>query len=160
MNELNASLERIYIRYRQELFTCALAIVRCPGRAEDAVHEAFYRLVRRGDVPLELKPYVFRSVRNAAIDQIRRHPAPVGEINGSIFSSEASPYETAQSKETERRVTAILLTLSEDERETVVQHLYAGLTFREIAEIRETPLGTVTSWYQRGLKKLRERLED
>jgi len=50
--------------------------------------------------------------------------------------------------------------LSEDESETIVQHLYGNLTFREIAEIREAPLGTITSWYQRGLEKLRAELEE
>jgi len=33
------------------------------------------------------------------------------------------------------------------------------LTFQEIATLREAPLGTVVSWYRRGLEKLRQKLE-
>ena len=158
MTDFNWALERFYIQYRQELFTYALAILKCSSRAEDAVHDAFCRLIKRNNNPVELKPYVFRAVRNAAMDELRHNPAPA-ESNGYIFDCETSPREAADLNETSRKIATALLTLTEDERETVVQHLYTGLTFREIAEIRETPLGTVTSWYQRGLKKLRERLE-
>ena len=67
--------------------------------------------------------------------------------------------EAAEKREFERRAAQALDTLPEDERETIVHHLYAGLTFREIAEMRDAPLGTVTSWYQRGISRLRARLK-
>ena len=77
-----------------------------------------------------------------------------------IFESGDNPRESAEKKEFQRRVSQGLLTLSENERETVVQHLFADLTFREISELCETPIGTVTSWYRRGLEKLRSQLEE
>jgi DNA-directed RNA polymerase specialized sigma24 family protein len=49
--------------------------------------------------------------------------------------------------------------LSSDEREVIVQHLYGELTFQQISQIRGHPLGTVVSWYRRGLDKLRRELE-
>ena len=44
MIPLSDALERIYRQYRQELFTCALAVTRCPERAEDAIHDALTRV--------------------------------------------------------------------------------------------------------------------
>lgn len=160
MHTLNGSLDRIYRQHRQQLFTCALAITRCPDRAEDAVQEAFYRLFRLNSQPRHLKAYVFRAVRNAAIDQLRHNAVPDEEVSEFIFDPAPGPRDTAAENELRQQVTEALRSLSDDERETIVQHLHGDLTFREIAEIRETPLGTVTAWYRRGLDKLRTRLEE
>lgn len=160
MDTLNGELERIYRDHRRQFFTCALAITRCPDRAEDAIQEAFYRLFRLSSKPRHLKAYVFQAVRNAAIDQLRHESAPTEELNEFIFDPGTGPHEAAAGSEFGRRVAEGLLALSDDERETIVQHIYGGLTFREIAQIREAPLGTVTAWYNRGLIKLRARLEE
>jgi len=159
LHTLNGALDQLYRDYRQQLFTCALAITRCPDRAEDAIQEAFYRLFRSNREPRQLKAYVFRAVRNAAFDQQRRHPV-ADEVDEYVFDPGPGPRETAANSEFQRQVAAALRALSDDERETIVQHLYGDLTFREIAEIRETPLGTITAWYHRGLAKLRELLEE
>ena len=160
MERLNGSLERIYREHRQELFTCALAVTRCPDRAEDAIHDAFCRLFRLKRTPDNLKAYVFRCVRNAAVDLLRRNPLRDEEISDFIFDPSDDPKETAGKNEFKRRAARALLTLSPDERETIAQHVYASLPFREIAEIREVPIGTVAAWHHRGLKKMRERLEE
>jgi RNA polymerase sigma-70 factor (ECF subfamily) len=156
---LDGELDRIYREHRGALFTCALAIARCPERAEDAVQEAFCRLFRLDARPRRLKAYVFRAVRNAAIDQARRAPPPAAEGGDFVFDPAPGPAEAAEAAEFRRRAAECLLGLDEDEREAIVLHLFAGLTFREVADVREAPLGTVTSWYRRGIEKLRQRLE-
>jgi RNA polymerase sigma-70 factor (ECF subfamily) len=159
LSPLNGLLDQVYRDDGQRLFTCALAITRSVERAEDAVHEAFYRLCRLSKPPRNLRAYVFRAVRNAAIDQRRKNPPSVEAVPDFIFDLGPGPCEAAIDNEFQRRVAETLIRLSEDECETIVQHLYGNLTFREIAEIRGAPTGTVTSWYQRGLDKLRAKLE-
>jgi RNA polymerase sigma-70 factor (ECF subfamily) len=160
LHTLNGALERIYLEYRQQLFSCALSITRRSDLADDAIQEAFYRLFRLDSKPRHLKAYVFRTVRNAAVDQVRRNPAPAEELGEFIFDRAAGPRDRAVDNELKRQAAEALLALSEDERETIVQHIYGNLTFREIARVREAPLGTVVTWYRRGLKKLRDRLEE
>lgn len=160
METLNGSLERIYRAHRQQLFTCALSITRCPERAEDAIQNAFYRLFCMDKAPDDLKAYVFRAVRNAAVDLLRKNTPSADEIDEFIFDPRDDPHETANKKEFKHRVMQALLCLSDDERETIVQHIYANLTFREIAELRRAPIGTVAAWHHRGLKKLRDLLEE
>ena len=84
---MHQRLERIYREHRQGLFTLALAITRCPQSAEDAVHDAFVRLwrsrLRPGGDPVA---YVFASVRNAALDVLRRRRTTV-ELTDTIFAS-------------------------------------------------------------------------
>jgi RNA polymerase sigma-70 factor (ECF subfamily) len=134
-------------------------ITRSASRAEDAVHDAFCKLLRRDRGPGDLKAYVFRSVRNAAIDQARRNAGPNPPLPDFIFDQRPAPPQSAEDAEFRQRVAETLLKLSPDERETVVGHLYAQLTFQEIASMRDAPLGTVVSWYRRGLEKLRTQLK-
>ncbi len=157
---LRQALEAFYRQHRQHLFTFALAVTRCSARAEDAVHDAFCRLLQAAATPLNMKAYVFRCVRNAAVDQLRRHPALDGEPEESILDPGDDPREAAGKSEFDGRAAVALQTLSDDERETIALHLYSDLTFREIADVRETPMGTVTAWYRRGMEKLRRELEE
>ena len=69
---VQALLGSIYSGHRQGLFTLALSITRNRHQAEDAVHEAFVRLCRRPHSADEPTAYVYRAVRNAAIDQTRK----------------------------------------------------------------------------------------
>jgi RNA polymerase sigma-70 factor (ECF subfamily) len=156
----HAALAQIYREHRQQLFTCALAVTRCPERAEDAIQEVFCRLFGTSVRPRKLKAYVFRAVRNAALDQVVRNPACSQALPEFVFDAGPEPADAMTEGELKRQVAAALVSLAPDECETIVQHLYGGLTFREIAEVRQTPLGTVTSWYRRGLEKLRAKLEE
>jgi RNA polymerase sigma-70 factor (ECF subfamily) len=153
-------LERVYRDCRQPLFACALAITRSAAHAEDAVHEAFCRLLSQNSRPRNLRAYVFRTVRNAAIDQVTRHRQPREVLPEFTFDPDPTPDKVATHGEFRRQVAAALHELTADECETIIQHIYGGLTFREIAAIRQSPQGTVAGWYQRGLKKLRAKLED
>ncbi len=157
-------LERIYCECRQQLFTCALAITCSPARAEDAVHDAFCRLLRPQIAPQEssvadLKAYVFRAVRNAAVDQLRRASAAPDPLPEFVFDPRPDATRSNEDAEFRRRVVELMHRLSSNERETIVQHLYGELTFQQIATVRQAPLGTVVSWYRRGLEKLRAKLE-
>jgi RNA polymerase sigma-70 factor (ECF subfamily) len=152
-------LECVYRSWRQQLFTCALGITGCQARAEDAIHQAFYQMYRRIGQPKDLKAYVFRAVRNAALDQLRRHQSAIEPLPEYIFDPGVGPDESAEMRERRQHVVAGLLSLTRDERETIVQHVYGGLTFQEISDVREIALGTVVSWYRRGLQKMREKLE-
>jgi RNA polymerase sigma-70 factor (ECF subfamily) len=152
-------MERVYDQYSSQFFTCALAVTGCPELAEDAIHEAFCRGFRLTAAPRNLKAYMFKSVRNAAIDQLRRRSRIRNLPEYYIFSGSEDPGELASQRQFKRRVAEALLKLSEDERETIVQHLYADLTFQEIADMRQRSIGTISSWYRRGLAKLKEQLE-
>jgi RNA polymerase sigma-70 factor, ECF subfamily len=158
-SNLDRDLQRIYCDCRQQLFTCALVITRSPDHAEDAVHDAFCRLFKQDKYPNDLQAYVFRAVRNAAIDQIRLHATTNDPLPDFIFDPQEPPEQLAEKAEFKRHMAERLLSLSGDEQETIVQHLYGELTFQQIADIRDAPLGTITSWYRRGLEKLRAKLE-
>jgi RNA polymerase sigma-70 factor (ECF subfamily) len=100
-------LRDLYALHRQGLFTLALSITRRQERAEDAVHEAFLKLCtprENGEncqSPRDAVAYVYRIVRHAAIDQVRRYwpggnrvavaaDQPNGFCEGAIDDAEAA----------------------------------------------------------------------
>jgi RNA polymerase sigma factor (sigma-70 family) len=65
-------LQRFYEVHRQALFTYALARTRQRETAEDRVQDVIMKLLDHGRPPLDLRPYAFRMIRNAAIDELIR----------------------------------------------------------------------------------------
>jgi len=157
-NDTN-DLEGIYIAYRDQLYVCALAVTRNPSRAEDAVHEAFCRLLGRRPRAVDVKAYVFQCVRNAALDEVRRRSRPDAALQDGLLDLRPKPGEALIQQEFADRVAQAIQRLSENHREVIIQHLYADLTFAEIAVIQKRPMGTIVSWYRRGLEQLRAVLQ-
>ena len=150
-------LRTVYELYRTELYIFALSITRCNQSAEDAVHEAFRKVLGKGDSPEALRPYLFRCVRNAALDELRS--VKRRGRRDSIFASAQENGSIAPALSASE-MDEFLERLSPDERECIVLKMYSGLSFKEIAETRRTSPNTVASWYRRGLQKLRAHLEE
>ena len=71
MKLIRQELEKIYDQYGYQLFACALSVLGNKELAEDAVHDAFCRCLRLAELPNNFRAYLFRSVRNAAVDILR-----------------------------------------------------------------------------------------
>jgi RNA polymerase sigma-70 factor, ECF subfamily len=148
------TLRAFYVGSRQLLYTYAVSITGNREAAEDAIHGVFEKLLRRGALPADLRPYVFRSVRNAAFDAWRRTKVRTDSIFAAATAvAAAEPGSPAVSRTDE--LESLLQQLSPDERETIVLKIYNGFTCQEIADLRQVPLPTVASWYRRGLEKLK-----
>lgn len=147
-------LHALYVENRQELYTYALSITGNREAAEDAIQGVFERLLRGDGVPARLRPYVFRSVRNAAYDAWRRGKVRADSIFELAAAIDSAGAESRAPGRTED-LGPLLQQLSSDERESIVLKIYSGLTFQQIAEIRGVSLPTVASWYRRGLERLK-----
>lgn len=101
----------------------------------------------------DLRPYVFRAVRNAALDDRRSTKRRSDSIFADVLA-ELSAASAHSSPGAKADLGELLGRLSADEREVVVLRIYSGLTFREIAELRQVLLPTAASWYRRGLERL------
>lgn len=157
MGRRRETLDQFYRNERQALFTYALTLTGDPQTAEDLIHATFVVLLGRLILPRDLRPYAFRMMRNRAVDLRRRQIRHAESLpllaptNGAL-----QPIDYARYRELE----AALECLTEDERETVVLKAMNGMTFNEIAAIRNVSVNTAASWYRRGLVKLRQRLEE
>lgn len=154
-SELRERLEGLFRRVGATAHRLALAITGDPQAAEDVVQEAFVRLAAREDLlrdPATLDGYLLRAVRNLALDWLRRARVRAGSAEGVMLV--AAPGEAERGADP-RRVSNALLALPPDQREVVVLRVWEGLSFRDIAERTEAPLGTVHSRFRYAMERLR-----
>ena len=153
-------LEEIYRQHRQGLYTLAVSITRCPGAAEDAVHEAFVRLWRReAQLNGDALTYVYTAVRNASVDQLRRAAAANRPATSIYQAQPEDPQQRAMSGEAQQVLHMAVESLPEAQRLAVVLKVYGELTFEQIAQVLGEPLPTVASRYRRALEALREKVQ-
>ncbi|WP_157665037.1 RNA polymerase sigma factor [Mariniblastus fucicola] len=162
-------MESLYREHRQGLFTYALSILGCGQTAEDAIQNAFARL-HDAPIPIggieddKMVPYVFRCVRNCAID-LQRNQQRQQRLGESLFESvqqredQASPDDAMLTQERAEQLRAAIDGLAELEREVVVLKIFAGLTFEQAGEMAETSPKTMATRYRRALLKLKDHLK-
>lgn len=155
MNLKRISIIRsFYEDNKQSLYAYALSLTGKHADAEDAVHVAISKLLKLNLMPRKLKSFVYRSIRNAAIDAWRKY----GSRQGAMPDIGEVPDEERDMSFSEE-LQELLLKLKADEREIVVLKTVDGMTFKEIAGISGKSSNTVASTYRRSLEKLRKEIE-
>lgn len=139
--------------------------------AEDLLGEISLRLVRRlgkYDHRDRFEPWLFRIAANMVRDRIRRivsRPRPVslsvGDDTGKALADRlAGSDESADSKliaaEMGEQLDSALQTLDETTKEMVLLRYFGELSFKELADRFDCPLGTVLAKVHRGLRALRK----
>ncbi len=126
---------------------------------EDVVQEAFLKLARERTPPDNPAAWLFRVVRNAAIDATRsaRRRQKYESAAATQTASWFEPTEDAAGLDS-ATVAQALADLPADEREVVVAHLWGGLTFAEIASNLGGSAPTTFRRYHAGIARLREKL--
>ena len=128
---------------------------------EDVVQEAFLKLAGQGGLPDNPAAWLFRVVRNGAINastaarRRRRHESGAAEARTWFQADSNASHPDALDPES---ATAELQALPLEQREVIVGHLWGGLTFEQIAEIAGISSSTAHRQYCAGLSTLRERL--
>ena len=130
----------------------------CEG-PEDVVQEAFLLLVRQGVAPENPVGWLYRVVRNRAINASRSHGRQVRREAAAATRGEPW-FEPAEGDRLDAAAaTDALRGLPVEQREVIVARVWGGLSFEEIARLSEMSLSKVYRSYQRGLAALRERLD-
>jgi len=149
------AIEMLYRRYGAALVLFAAAMTGDRSRAQDAVHQVFLRLLAHGglDRVADPKGYLFASVRNAILNDLRARERDVSIENESIWFDPPNRDHAA-----ELNLRRALAGLSEDQRQVTLLHIWGELTFAQIAEVLEVSPNTAASRYRYALAKLRETL--
>lgn len=150
------NLEGCYSQHGPALLAYARSFGLNHHAAEDLIHRVFLKLLedpRDKDVQ-GLRPYLFRAVRNSALNHRRDHSREVELPNQEPWfrSPSASP-------EAELDVRSALQELPAEQREVLLMHVWGGLTFAEIATVLAASSNTVASRYRCALGALKRRLQ-
>jgi RNA polymerase sigma-70 factor (ECF subfamily) len=150
-----------------EVFTLARYLLRDQTDAEDAVQECFLRALKHFDSYRgpAIKPWLFAILRNVCHAEFaRRAGAPTLAAPSPDEAEQTEPLwqETAATPETQMLVRLdaatirrLVAALAASFREVIVLREIHNLSYREIAEIVEVPVGTVMSRLSRARALLR-----
>lgn len=129
--------------------------------AEDAAQEAFVRVwqnLNRYKPQYAFRSWLYRIAANAALDSLRRE-RPTADLDSvSLADLGPSPEQSAEDDERAAHVRRAIAQLSESLRVVLILREYQGLSYQEIADVLDIPIGTVMSRLNSARAQLRQEL--
>mgnify|MGYP001494832089 CR=1 FL=1 len=175
-DERDARFERDAMPLIDSLYGAALRMTRKPADAEDLVQDTYvraYSAFHQFTPGTNLKAWLYRILTNTYINSYRKAQRAPQISDGEqvedwqLARAESHTSSGLRSAEVEALdtmpdtiVTEALADLSDDFRTAVLLADVEGFSYKEIAEIMGTPIGTVMSRLNRGRGQLREKLRD
>src|SRR3954468_24574719 len=162
------AFEVVYERHATAAFSLAYRMTGKRNVAEDVVQEAFLSLWRSGArydrTRGSVRTWALGIVHNRAIDALRRstvHDRRRASDEGieERFEAEERTEVEAARRDEARSVREVIDELPEEQGRVIQLAYYGGFTHTEIAEMLETPIGTVKGRMRLGLEKMRVRLQ-
>jgi RNA polymerase sigma-70 factor (ECF subfamily) len=161
-----AALEKLMLRYRRLLKSAIMRTVNDDAGAEDVLQECFLELWKQAShySPTKGRPmaWLITLAKRRAIDYLRRSMAysrakdrMEGAIQMSETFTEGSASECEQA-DMGRVLNQHLTLLPQAQKEVIELAFLQGMSQREVAEATHTPLGTVKTRMELGLRKLRQ----
>ena len=165
LNGNKAALSEIFIQYHDDLFRYGLKLSGNENLVKDCIQDLFLKLWKnRSNLhPVEnLKPYLFKSLRNHIIDSLAlqkpmvnlkedfEHPFEI------IYSPEDFLINSQITDETRQKVIHALNQLMPRQREAIYLRYFEELDFETISQVMDINVQSVRNSLHRGMEALRK----
>ena len=158
-------------RYQGRILSHVARMVGSRDDALDLTQEIFLKVFQaldRYNPEFKFSTWLFRISGNAAIDQLRKKkprtvPLETTDQDGRVSSpeyksSDLDPFGQLRNTQRGDAIAAAIAELPEEFRELIALRHFTGLSYEEIADVMNMPLGTVKNKLFRARAVLKERL--
>lgn len=158
---------QLFLEHRRELVNYASSLLSSPDSAEDLVQEAWLRFKRHSlEEVRHPAGYLFRMVRNLALDQLRgqqaesRWVSPFTEETHDLGCEENDPLIAVSRSSTVARLQQVLDQLPEEVRHAFEMHRFGGYTMQQIARHLDMSVSSVHRAIHQALRSCLEQVKD
>jgi RNA polymerase sigma-70 factor (ECF subfamily) len=157
------ALREVYALTSSKLFGICLRVAQDADTAEEILQDVYLKIWRRAASfqsgrasPIT---WMCTVARNAAIDWRRSHRPQlmVGDEHIAGIADDREDAEQAITAAEDRaQIFQCIEQLGAKQRDAIRSAFFDGLTYAELAVVRNVPLGTMKSWVRRGLAQLKD----
>ena len=141
------AMKQVYEAYSGPLQNFVKSWLADPHEAADIVHETMLEVWRRADRfqgRSSLKSWIFSIARYKAIDKNRKGSRMTyTDIEPEIEDDGISPSDALAASQQSEQILESIKTLSDAHQRVIHLAFYADMSYKEIAEIEDCPVGTV-----------------
>ena len=165
--------EQLIHRHKNKVFAYISLYIRDQALAEDLFQDTFMKViqsVRAGKYQDNGKfiSWVMRIAHNLIIDHFRRikqmNTVSNDDYESDLFNSKKFADSTVEDdmikRQIQKDVRKMITMLPDDQREVVILRHYAGLSFKEIAEITDVSINTALGRMRYALINMRKIMEE
>jgi len=165
-NKDELAFERLVQRHRKSILNFVYRFTGDQEISEDLSQDVFLRLWSSADTYLPIAKFttfLFTIAKNLCLNMIAKTKSlpeiqPLDGTSDNIADLNDSPETALIDKETISMVKGAIGKLSPEHRLVFVLTEYHGLSYQEVAEIAQCPVGTVASRKNAAVKLLKQRL--
>lgn len=157
----NDSFTELIALYSKRLYGYYYRLTGNAAIADDLLSQLFVKLVKairsyRGD---SFDAWLFKVASNVFYDHLRAKKRDQTLLENKQNKLESESKQDEHDGEIFDQLQKNLKKLDSDTRELIIARFYSQMSFKEIAQQRNEPIGTTLSKVHRGLKKLRKLME-
>ena len=158
------ALARIYEKYKTDMLVLAMALLNDTSAAEDVMHDVFLTFVQnieKFSLTGSLKGYLLTCVANRArnLNKAKRHQSIELKPAESVSHSSGEPLRAIICNEQLLQLSSAMAQLPYDQREVIMLHFQAEMTFKKIGKSIGISANTAKSRYRYGIEKLHSVLD-
>jgi RNA polymerase sigma-70 factor, ECF subfamily len=159
-----AAFEQLLDRSERRIYNLALRMLDGnASEAEDATQEVFieiHRSIRNFRGRARLDTWMHRITVNVCLQRRRKKSLPTVELQDADLPPQldGDPFQSAARAELRGVMERAVRELPEGQRDVVLLHGMQGLSYAEVAQVLECPVGTVKSRLSTAFRRLRESL--